>query len=224
MMDNLGNEIINVYKHRFACKSFDKTKKIPEDTFETILETARLSPSSFGLEAWKFLVVQNEELRNKIREISWGAQSHLPSASHFVIALSRTSKHLNPMGDYIKQEVMIKTQQLDSEMVETRSQKISDYQVKDLGATTSTSLEDWGTHQVYIPIGNMMTTASVLGVDSCAIEGFNRVTMTELLRKHNLLGNDDFKPVCMIAFGYREADPVRPKTRRPKTDVIEWVR
>ena len=130
-MDNLGNELINVYKHRFACKSFDKTKKIPEDTFETILETARLSPSSFGLEAWKFLVVQNEELRNNIREISWGAQSHLPSASHFVIALSRTSKHLNPMGDYIKQEVMIKTQQLDSEMVETRTQNISDYQLKD---------------------------------------------------------------------------------------------
>lgn len=76
-------------------------------------------------------------------------------------------------------------------MVETRTQKISDYQVKDLGATTSTSLEDWGTHQVYIPIGNMMTTASVLGVDSCAIEGFNRVTMTELLRKHDLPGNDD---------------------------------
>ena len=93
MMDNLTNEIINAYENRFACKSFDKTKKIPEDTFEIILETARLSPSSFGLEAWKFLVVQNEELRSQIREISWGAQSHLPSASHLqALDILRTSE------------------------------------------------------------------------------------------------------------------------------------
>ena len=85
-------EILNSFHFRHAIKTFDPTKKIPEDDFNVILEAARLSPSSCGYEPWKFLIVQNQEFRERLKEISPGAQGHLPTASHFVIILTRTIK------------------------------------------------------------------------------------------------------------------------------------
>lgn len=67
-------EILNAFRFRHACKEFDSSKKISEDDFNFILETGRLSPSSFGFEPWKFLVLQNEAIREKLREVTWGAQ------------------------------------------------------------------------------------------------------------------------------------------------------
>jgi nitroreductase len=67
-------EIIEAYWFRHACKEFDSAQKISAEDFDFILETGRLSPSSFGLEPWKFLVVQNLELREKLREHAWGGQ------------------------------------------------------------------------------------------------------------------------------------------------------
>ncbi|MEC2164969.1 nitroreductase family protein, partial [Bacillus velezensis] len=82
-MSDKKQQIIEAYQFRHATKEFDPEKKISESDFEFILETGRLSPSSLGLEPWKFVVVQNPELREKLREFTWGAQKQLPTASHF---------------------------------------------------------------------------------------------------------------------------------------------
>ena len=86
----------------YYCSQFDPEKKISESDFEFILETGRLSPSSLGLEPWKFVVVQNPELREKLREFTWGAQKQLPTASHFVLLLARTAKDIRFDADYVK--------------------------------------------------------------------------------------------------------------------------
>ena len=82
--------VLNAFRFRHACKSYDAAKKIPADDFAYILETARLSPSSFGLEPWRFLVVQNRTLREELRGIAWGAAEKIMDCSHFVILLART--------------------------------------------------------------------------------------------------------------------------------------
>lgn len=82
--------VLNAFRFRHACKSYDAAKKIPADDFAYILETARLSPSSFGLEPWRFLVVQNPALREELRSIAWGAANKIMDCSHFVILLART--------------------------------------------------------------------------------------------------------------------------------------
>lgn len=65
-------EILEAFQFRHATKEFDPNKRISDDNFNTILEAGRLSPSSIGYEPWKFVVVQNKELREKLREVSWG--------------------------------------------------------------------------------------------------------------------------------------------------------
>lgn len=83
-------EILDAFNFRHATKVFDPTKKISKEDFSFILETGRLSPSSVGYEPWKFLIVQNKEFRERLKEVAWGAQGQLPTASHFVIILART--------------------------------------------------------------------------------------------------------------------------------------
>lgn len=88
-MNNKNKEIIDAFQFRHACKQFDPTKTVSEEDFNTILEAGRLSPSSFGFEPWKFLVVQNKSLKEKLFPVSWGAQNSFSGASHFVILLAR---------------------------------------------------------------------------------------------------------------------------------------
>ncbi|MCF6192947.1 MAG: nitroreductase family protein, partial [Kangiellaceae bacterium] len=88
-------EIIEAFNYRHACKVFDANKKISDADFDFILETGRLSPSSFGFEPWKFLMVQNIDLREKLKSITWGAQGTLPTASHFMVILARKQNSMN---------------------------------------------------------------------------------------------------------------------------------
>lgn len=101
-MKKLNDQIMDAFNFRYACKAFDPEKKITDEDFETIIETGRLSPSSFGFEPWKFLVVQNREMLDKLKPISWGAQGQFPTASHVVIILARKMVDTKAHSDYVK--------------------------------------------------------------------------------------------------------------------------
>ena len=87
-MKSKNQEIIDVFNSRYACKKFDKNRKVSDEDFNTIIESARLSPSSFGLEPWKFLLLKNEKIKEDFREFAWGAINSLNGASHIVIVLA----------------------------------------------------------------------------------------------------------------------------------------
>ena len=93
-------QILEAFHFRHACKQFDPERKISDEDFRVILEAARLSPSSFGLEPWKFIVLQNAEIRKKLLPFTWGGQGQIPTASHFVIVLARTAASLMPDSPY----------------------------------------------------------------------------------------------------------------------------
>lgn len=80
-------DVLSAFQFRHATKKFDETKKISDQDFNVILEAGRLSPSSFGFEPWRFVVIQNTQLRNELRTVTWGAQGQLPTASHYVAIL-----------------------------------------------------------------------------------------------------------------------------------------
>lgn len=104
-MNDMQQTIINAFNFRHATKRFDSNKKINESEFDTILEAGRLSPSSLGLEPWKFIVIQNSEIRNKLKEISWGAKGQLDTASHFVIILAR--KNVTSKSPFVQHMIEI---------------------------------------------------------------------------------------------------------------------
>ncbi|MEO2566056.1 nitroreductase family protein, partial [Clostridium tertium] len=89
-----NTEILNALNNRYACKEFDKNKKINDEDLNLILESGRLSPSSIGIEPWKFLVISNEDLKNELAAVALGGKKQIPSCSHLVILLNRAANDL----------------------------------------------------------------------------------------------------------------------------------
>lgn len=215
-------EILKAYRFREATKEFQTEKKISEEDFEFILETGRLSPSSFGWEPWQFLVVQNMELREKLKAYSWGAQKQLPTASHFVIILGRKAADMVPGSDYLN-HLSLNVNKLPQEIVDMKFDFYGKFQQNDFDLTDERKMFDWVGKQAYLPFANMMTAAAQIGIDSCPMEGFNTAKIEEILIEEGLLDADKFGVSAMVAFGYRTADLEWPKTRRAMDEVVKWV-
>ena len=214
-MNNIKEKIIKSLEWRYATKVFDAGKIVSEDNINTILQAARLSPSSVGLEMWKFIVVKNSEIRNKIKEASYG-QPQITDASHLVILTCRTDAEVSSKKERLERTSKIENINEDKltglkEMIEnTINMKLS-----------NGSLNSWIQSQVYIPLGIMIETAALLEIDTCPMEGFQPDKIDEILN----LKEKNLKSVAMITIGYRGSDPTssRPKVRRDFNDVIEFI-
>jgi nitroreductase len=218
----LKQEILDAFHFRHATKEFDPAKKIPEEDFRFILETGQLSPSSFGFEPWRFLVIQSDELREKIKNTAWGAHSKLPEASHFVVLLARTKLDTKYDSEYLLDHFK-NIKKMPEEFMPKYLQRIEEFQKSDFNLLENDrALFDWACRQTYIVLANMMTAAAQIGIDSCPIEGFNYEKMNQLLADEGLLENGHFGISVMVAFGYRVKEP-NPKTRRPLDDIVKWV-
>lgn len=223
-MDNnnqLKQQFSKMMNFRHACKVFDDSKKISNEDFQFILESARLSPSSFGFEPWHFLVVQDPTLREKLKEHTWGAQGTLPTASHFIVTLARTSETMHFDSDYIEQ-IMAQVHHIPDEGRVMRKGYYKQFQEEDFNlAGNEKAMLDWATKQCYIALANMMNAAAFIEIDSCPIEGFKEDPINELLATEFNIDTSLFKVAYMVAFGYRK-DPQREKTRQKLEDIITW--
>lgn len=220
--DQIKQDILDAYHFRHATKEFDPDKKVSDDDFRFIMETGRLSPSSFGFEPWRFVVIQNPELREKIKNTAWGAYGKLPEASHFVVILARTKKDTKYDSDYL-QDHFINKKKMPEDHLAKYLERIEQFQKVDFDLLEGDRpLYDWAGKQTYIALGNMMTAAAQIGVDSCPIEGFDVEKMNTLLNEEGLLEDGHFGISVMVAFGYRVKDPA-PKSRRPFEDIVKFV-
>jgi len=213
-------EILEAFNFRHACKLFDTEKRISDEDIHFILETARLSPSSFGFEPWHFVVVQNKELREKLKDNAWGATAKLDTASHFILGLTMKSPLIKYDSPYIK-EFMEKVQQLPENVVEEKGKMFENFQKSDFDLTNDRRLFDWASKQSYIALGNMMTAAAMMGIDSCPIEGFNQKNTEKILREDLGIDTKKYGISYMVAFGYRVNEP-RPKTRRSLDEIVSY--
>ncbi len=219
----VNKQILDAFQFRYACKAFDPEKKISEEDFETIIESARLSPSSFGFEPWKFLVIQNMDIREKLKTVAWGAQGQFPTASHVVVILSRKAVDTKAGSEYIN-SVMRDVQKLPEDIQEMKGNFFKNFQQKDFDLTDERKLFDWAGKQAYIPLANMMTSAAFLQIDSCPMEGFDRDKFEDILEQEGLIDKNHFGVSVMVAFGYRAKDTVVfPKTRGNAENLIQWV-
>lgn len=204
----MQNGFMEAMQFRHACKVFDEAKKIPEEAMMTILEAGRLSPSSFGIEPWKFLVVTNEELKKRIRPHCWD-QVQVTSCSHLVIVLAaiRDAKVEGSVRSRFSRWGM-EGQTLDG---------MVDLYADHLTATLSSDehIFDWTARQTYIAAANMMTAAAYLQIDSCPIEGFDKAKVEEVLE----IDTTQFQLSLVLPFGYRVNAP-KPKTRLEFDEVV----
>lgn len=215
-------QILDTFHFRHACKRFDAEKAISAEDFETILEAARLSPSSFGFEPWKIIVLSDKAIQQKLYPLAWGARNSLDGASRFVILLARKQADTLHSSDYIT-HVMREIQHLPPETAQQRREKFRSFQEDDFELLESERATfDWASKQTYIMLANMMTAAAFLGIDSCPIEGFHRRKVDALLAEEGLFDPTHYGVSVMAGFGYRAEPPRHEKTRMPMEDLVLW--
>lgn len=214
-------ELLNTFLYRFSSKDFDINKKISDDDFEFILEAGRLSPSSLGIEPWQFLIIQNPQIREKIKDISFGAKGQMPTASHIVaIMVRRDTQYNSSYVNYIAKDI----RKLSQERLDRIATMYKSFQEDDIKVLQNErTLIDWASKQTYIALANMMTAAAHIGIDSCAIEGFNYDKARLILKEDGIL-DENYDISVIVAFGYRTSPPKYKKTRRPLNEVTKWVK
>ena len=202
---------LEILKFRHACKIFDESKKIGAGEFDFILEAGRLSPSSTGLEQWNFLVVQNKELREKIKAVSWN-QVQITSCSHLVVILAKI-KEVKVGSSYIDKMIARRADK-DPEAIAARQKFFLLSNFKNDDELTF----QWSHEQCMIAATNMMNAAASLGIDSCPMEGFDRHALNEILG----LDESEQRVAIVVPFGYR-LNPQPEKLRRQRSEVVTWI-
>jgi nitroreductase len=209
------NDLLAALRFRYATKAFDPARKIPAETWDAFEKSLVLTPSSFGLQPWKFLVVENPEIREKLKAASWN-QPQLTDASHLVVLTARTDLTQADIDSWIAR--LSEIQGTPIEALAGLSGMISSFS----SAMTPAEKQAWNTRQVYIALGQLMTSAAVLGIDSCPLEGISPADYDTILG----LPGTGYATAVACALGYRSPEDkyaVAPKARFPDAQVIAHV-
>lgn len=211
----MQTSILEALRWRYAVQSFDPSKMVSSEDLNVILEAGRLTPSSFGLEPWKFLVIENQEIREKLQAVAYN-QSKVTDASHLIVLARRTDMRANGVTDRITRTAKIQHQEVGS--LDGFKQMLDGV----VAGRDDAALDAWNARQVYIALGVMMATASVLNIDNAAMEGFDEAGVNAVLG----LGERSLSATAMLTLGYRGNDETasRPKVRRSLEDVVEFIR
>ncbi|MRJ01949.1 MAG: NAD(P)H-dependent oxidoreductase [Epsilonproteobacteria bacterium] len=190
---------------RHACKEFDG-RKIGEEDLISILEAGRLSPSSFGMEPWRFLVIEDPEVKADLRPLCWD-QKQITSCSHLIVIKNQIA--LVQEEDYI--ERVFRRRGLDEERTRAYIERYKSF-------LKGQNIPEWTAKQCYIALESMLLAAAFRKIDSCPIEGFEREKVEEYL------GLDRKREgVAVIAtFGYRK-NPQPPKRRFSLAELVERI-
>ncbi|KLE09805.1 NAD(P)H-dependent oxidoreductase [Aliarcobacter butzleri] len=200
---------------RHACKIFDETKKISDEDMKFILEAGRKSPSSFGQECWKFLVITNEELKAKLRPFCWD-QPQITTCSHLVIILAAIEAVKPESG---VPALRFARREMPQEKKDFYNKLYKDHLTVTKVLDSDENVYSWTARQTYIAAGNMMTAAAIKGIDSCPIEGFDKAKVEEVLG----LDTKKFQLSMVLPFGYR-INPQSTQMRLPFEEVIEFIK
>ncbi|THH38496.1 NAD(P)H-dependent oxidoreductase [Aliishimia ponticola] len=225
---DVQKQITDAFNFRHACKLFDAERKISDGEFETILEAGRLSPTSFGHEPFRILVIQTPEKRELFRPFSWGANGmmsgtdgQLGTASHFGIILASTAETMKAGSDYL-QNFYREVKYLPEDVIGMFNGAYGNFQSTDHNITTDREILDWSGKQAYIVLANMMTAGALMGIDSCPMEGFDMEKTTQVLEQEFGIDTNAWRPAVMFGFGYRAGEPAFDKTRRSVEDTVTW--
>lgn len=213
-MENLSPEkLIESLEWRYATKKFDTEKKINEKTWKCLEEALILSPSSYGLQPWKFIVVQNQEIKDQLRAVSWN-QSQVSECSHHVVFAIKEKMDEEHITHFINHTAKVRG--LDPAGMEGyKKMMIGDL----VTGGRSQMISEWASRQVYIALGNFMTSAAVIGVDTCPLEGINPAKYDEILG----LTGTGWRVVVACPAGYRSAEDKYASTKKVRFNSKELI-
>lgn len=209
-------QLVDALNWRYATKKFDPTKKIPAEGWHALEQSLVLSPSSIGLQPWKFFVVTDPVVKTQLTVASY-RQAQVADCSHFVVFTVRRSID----ADHVERHI--------GRMAEVRgvtAESLEKFRAMTMGnlerARTEGTLDHWQEHQIYIALGKFMACAAVLGIDTCPMEGIEPGKYDEILG----LAGSDYATVVACAAGYRATDDkyaTMKKVRFKTEDVVVRV-
>ncbi len=207
--------LIESLRWRYATKKFDATKKVSTEDLAVIQEAIQLTATSYGLQLFKVLIVENKETRAKLQPVSWG-QTQIVDASHLLVFCNHKKIEARNIDSFVT--LKAKTQGIAAENL----QGYANFMHSKLAEKTPSEIENWTAKQVYIALGNAMAACGELKIDACPIEGFQPDQYTEILE----LEDKNLQPAVVLAVGYRSAEDgtaSAPKVRRSIDELFETV-
>jgi len=211
-----SKQLLGQLNWRYATKQFDPNRKISDQDWATIEQALLLTPSSGGLQPWKFIVVTDPAVRTKLLPASYG-QAQITDASHLVVFAAKKNFSEADVEAFINHTAVTRGVSVAS---------LSPYRDALVGGIVQSMDEKardaWARNQAYIALGNLLTSAALLGIDACPMEGFDRAQYDEILG----LNEQGFASAVIATLGYRAASDqyaAAPKVRFPKEQVFAHV-
>lgn len=209
----MNKQLIEALEWRYACKKFDTDKRISHTDLNTILDSIQLTPSSYGLQPIKVLLIETKELREQIKPIAWN-QAQVVDASHLLVFC-----HFTEISEaYVDQHVtlMANTRDLPIEKL----QGFGTHVKSSIASMDADHVNQWTAKQTYIALGQVLLSCALLQIDATPMEGFDRKALDNLLD----LSKDGLSASLLCPIGYRHAeDPylALKKVRKTKDSLFE---
>ncbi len=200
---------------RYATKKFDTSKKVSEEDLATLLEAVQLSASSYGLQPYHVFIITDTELRKKLQPVSWG-QTQIVDSTYLVVLANKTEVDAEWIEAYLKNISETRSIPLDS---------LNEYREMMHGNLLNLSTEEkskWSAKQTYIALGNLLSAAATLKIDTTPMEGFDATAYNEILG----LTDKGLNACVVTAIGYRSEDDASQhyaKVRQPKKELITQI-
>ncbi len=203
-------QLLQQLSWRYAVKRFDATRRVPTETWQALEQCLILTPSSYGLQPWKFIVITDAALKAQLPAISWN-QKQPQDCSHMVVFAARRAMDASYVDNFFAHVRAVRSLPSDA---------MSGYRDVLVGSIEKMSSHlDWNSRQVYIALGQLMVAAAILNVDTCPMEGIAHQEYDKLLG----LENSDYTTVVACAVGYRhpaDSQANASKVRFAADDVI----
>jgi nitroreductase/dihydropteridine reductase len=200
-------------KWRYATKKFDSSKKISPGNLEKLKEAIQLSVSSYGLQLYKVIIVEDTSLREKLKHVSWG-QDQITEASHLVVFCNYTNVKAKHVDDFLN--MTAKSQDIEVENLSG----YGDFMKSKINEMTKSESFYWTSRQTYFALGNLLNACAELKIDSCPMEGFEPEKYNDILG----LSKQGLNAAIIATIGYRSNEDHtqnRPKVRKPFNELFE---
>ncbi len=209
------NTVIENRTWRYATKKFDSTKKIADSDFEQLMESVQLSASSYGLQPYHILIITNKEIREQLKQVSWG-QSQITDASHLIVFANQTNFDSKLIEDYLTNVSITRNIPLEN------LNEYSDFMKSKLLDLPANIKSTWAAKQTYIALGNLIQAAAELKIDTCPIEGFEADKYNTILK----LNEKELTAAVVLPMGYRSKEDQTQhyaKVRKSKENLFTYL-
>jgi nitroreductase len=207
-----ASQWLNALEWRYAVKRFDPQRTIDPELWQAVEQSLILTPSSFGLQPWRFLVVTDPAVKAQLPQFSWGQQQ--PSdCSHLVVIATLRSIDTQYVDRFLHDTATTRNIPLES---------LANYRKVILGFLENGQerLADWATQQGYIALGQLMATAAYLGIDACPMEGISPAKYDHILG----LDPSPYATRVACALGYRHPEDGYASNAKVRFDAQQIVR